>query len=89
MSLDYFSLYPEEELIEVINHLSDRLNKFREKNTKASRNYRAKNREKINAISKKYYDTHKQDPEWLEQKREKQRIYQQHRRLRKRLAEQE
>ena len=74
-----------DELINIVSVLSTRLKKYRDQNTNASRTYRSKNREKVNAISKKYYDTHKEDPEWLSQKREKQKIYQQRRRFLKSL----
>ena len=60
--------------------MQDRLDKYREQNTRATKNYREKNREKVNAIAKKYYDTHKEDPEWLAHKRERQRLYQRKRR---------
>lgn len=76
---------PIDELVVMVSVMATRLNKLREQNTKSTRNYRAKNRDKINAISKKYYDTHKLDPVWLADKREKQRIYQQHRRYLKSL----
>jgi iron-sulfur cluster repair protein YtfE (RIC family) len=69
-----------DELVGMVSVMTARLNKLREQNTKSTRNYREKNRAKVNAISKKYYDTHKLDPVWLADKREKQRIYQQQRR---------
>jgi hypothetical protein len=80
----FFDLPFEMELMDVMTDMAQRLDKYRERNTRAARKYRATHRAKINSISKKYYDTHKEDPEWLQQKREKQRIYQQHRRLLKR-----
>ena len=50
------------------------MDKKRESNTKATKNYREKNRCKINSISRKYYDNHKNDPEWLQKTRERQRL---------------
>jgi iron-sulfur cluster repair protein YtfE (RIC family) len=78
-----------DELVGMVSVMTTRLNKLREQNTRSTRNYRAKNRDKINAISKKYYDTHKLDPVWLADKREKQRVYQQHRRYLKSLEKEE
>jgi hypothetical protein len=73
-------------LVDMVQYLQNRLDHKRELSTKASRTYRQGHRDKINAISKRYYDTHKEDAEWLEAKREKQRIYQRKRRFMKALA---
>lgn len=56
------------------------LNQRREGSTKATRRYRESHRDKVNQISKNYYERKKQDPVWLQQKRERQRIYQKNRR---------
>lgn len=58
-----------------VEEMKQKLDKIRERNTCAIRKYRTKNRARINAISKKYYDKHKNDPVWLAAKRDKQRIY--------------
>ena len=85
MSETHFFDDPVSDLFDMVSVMASRLNKLREQNTRSTRNYRAKNRDKINAISKRYHDTHKLDPVWLAEKREKQRIYQQHRRYLKSL----
>ena len=86
MSEPHFLDDPISDLFDMVSLMASRLNKLREQNTKSTRNYRAKNRAKVNAISKRYYDTHKSDPIWLADKREKQRVYQQHRRYLKSLS---
>ena len=85
MSEQSFSDHPIGDLFDMVSVMSNRVNKLREQNTKSTRNYRTKNRAKVNAISKRYYGTHKSDPVWLADKREKQRLYQQHRRYLKSL----
>ena len=72
-------------LTSYIQAMEERLSKYREQNTRAIKNYRQKSRTKINATAKKYYDTHKENPEWLAHKRERQRIYQKKRRELKKL----
>ena len=72
-----------EVLVDMVNMLQNRLDHKRAISTKASRNYRNCHRDKVNAISKKYYDLHKQDESWLEAKREKQKLYQRKRRFMK------
>ena len=85
MSEPHFFEDPIGDLFDMVSVMASRLNKWREQNTKSTKNYRIKNRAKVNAISKRYYDTHKLDPVWLSEKREKQRLYQQHRRYLKSL----
>ena len=75
-----------EELIEMVMTLKRKIDRGREQNTQSARKYRARNRTRVNAIAKKYYDTHKDNPEWLLAKREKQRLYQQRRRALKALS---
>jgi hypothetical protein len=72
-------------LIEMVLTLKGRLDHKRELNTNACRNYRKSHRDKINAISQRYYNAHKDDEGWLQAKREKQRIYQRKRRMMKAL----
>lgn len=54
--------------------LRAKIDRLREQNTRALRLYREKNRTKVNAIAKKYYDLHKDNPEFLAVKRESQRL---------------
>jgi hypothetical protein len=50
---------------------ASRYNKYRDSMAKAHAKYRESNREKINAIAKHYYDTHKEDAEWKKRQSEK------------------
>jgi hypothetical protein len=74
-----FLLVPAEEFL-----LMDlKLARMREQNTEASRRYRQTHRAKINGIAKKYYDSHKNDPEWRQRRCQRQQLY----RLNKKMQE--
>ena len=67
-----------------IQQLMATLKRRKEQTAAATRKWRESHRDTVNAISKSYYNRHKQDAEWLKQTREKQRVYQQKRRAMKR-----
>jgi iron-sulfur cluster repair protein YtfE (RIC family) len=70
-----------------VQHMIDTIERRREQNTRATKRYRESHREKVNSISKSYYDRHKEDKEWLSQLRAKQRAYHARRKAQQKEAE--
>ena len=62
-------------LIGIVEALQTRIQKIREQNTRSAKKYGAQHRTVVNSIAKRYYDRHREDPLWVEKKREKQRLY--------------
>ena len=73
-------------LIGIVEALQTRIQKIREQNTRSAKKYRvqvsfnrkkyrAQHRNVVNSIAKRYYERHREDPLWVEKKREKQRLY--------------
>jgi iron-sulfur cluster repair protein YtfE (RIC family) len=74
-------------LIGIVEALQTRIQKIREQNTRSAKKYRAQHRHVVNSIAKRYYERHREDPLWVEKKREKQRLYYQKKKVLKKISE--
>ena len=74
-------------LIGIVKAFQHKHLRNREQNTRSAKKYRAQHRTVVNSIAKRYYERHREDPLWVEKKREKQRLYYQKKKVLKKISE--